>query len=82
MYVNFLSCLLRLTPERPKKGVKADFEHRQFLGHQVLITGCISLAILFIFLIVRTYAKIFIFKKITTDDCKSESKCEMYYARR
>ncbi|PSN71524.1 hypothetical protein BS50DRAFT_570861 [Corynespora cassiicola Philippines] len=52
----------------PPEGITADFENRQFYGYQILITGCVLLFILTMFLVVRTYAKLVIFKQTTIDD--------------
>jgi hypothetical protein len=56
------------------QNVEPDFKNRKFYGDQVLITGCICLAILVVVLVARTYSKVFIVKRITLDDCEQATR--------
>ena len=62
--------LWNITLEDPPPGVVPDFDHPVTNKMEIHVTSAICLAIIFLFASSRLYAKLFILKPITVDDCE------------
>lgn len=70
--------LKMLTPEQlaaipagqPPKGVKSNLENPYTVGHVFYIVGGILMVVMYLSVLLRYYARVFVMRKFLADDCQ------------